>query len=153
VRERLDGDDEIGPVGRDRRQVVIEGSEVEAARVRDAAPYGRLLRALALTRAQRQPVVTPAEPLVQIEGSPAQSAPRIDDARLDETWKGCDQPLVDDVVGRNVRPVGREPPVDREGRVAAAADQPREPLEAAEPVVIASEPAQRPRLSPRRSTG
>jgi hypothetical protein len=45
---------------------------------------------------------------------------------------------VDDVVGRDIRTVGREPPVDREGRVAAAADQPREPLEAAEPVVVAT---------------
>ena len=126
-------------------------TSLEAARVADAAGPRGPLRPRALARAQREPVVASADPGVQVEGRAAQPAARVDDPGRGKPRQRGQQPLVDDVMRRDVRPVRCEPPVDRERRVAAATDEPGELLEAPEPVVVASDPAQRPRLSRPRS--
>ena len=81
VGKRLDGDDEIRALRHDDAQVVVVRAQVKAARRRDVPPPRLALGMGPLRRAERQAVVLPAQPAMEIEDRAAEPAARVDDAR------------------------------------------------------------------------
>jgi len=141
VGKRLDGDDEIRALWHDDAQVGLVRAEMKAARRRGVSPPRLALGVGPLRRAERQTVVLPAQPAMEIENRSAEPAACVDDARRLESVGYRQDPFVDDIGAGDRRIARREQAVNRERLVSAPLSDPtRRTLKPGQPVVILSNP-------------